>query len=728
MLPTASYPTSTSLERLFHPKSIAIVGGKSALEAIEQCLKLGYAGEIWPVHPSHTTMAGLTCYSDIASLPAAPDACFVAVPAVATIEVVAELAKKGAGGVICYASGFSEIGVLGQERQKQLVDAANGMPLLGPNCYGMINYLDGFALWPDQHGGQRVSEGVAIITQSGNIGLNLTMQTRGLPLAYMITVGNKAGVDFPAMIEALLEDPKITAIGMHIEGLSDVASFSKAALKALKKGIPLVALKSGSSSKGAQITMSHTSSLSGSDQLYDALFQRFGIARVHNPSSLIETLKFLHVSARRGPLKAATISSASCSGGEASLVADLAQRHGLEMPDLPPPVEKELIEILGEKVNVANPLDYHTYIWGDFSASTAAFTGLLKTNFAVHLLILDYPRLDRCKADSWEITLSAYIQAAKNTGQMACIVSSMPEGLPEDLTARLMQEGLAPMMGIEECIEAIACAVKISQAQHRADQIQSLNPLTSQITNNSSVVHTWNEVQSKNALGSIGLPIPKSLCISRKQALQLADQLASQETQPGSVPSLSQSGLKFPLVVKAVSSQLAHKTEAGAVQLNIKNANELKAALNQMADLSDQFLIEAMAQNIVAELIVGIHQDPQFGPSLTIGAGGVLVEILKDSRTLLLPTNANEVEAALISLRMAPLLKGYRGKPSASLPELVKAILIIAEFAQTNSSHLQELDVNPLMALADNSSQELSSPSVVAVDALIRSTQIAPST
>lgn len=722
-LATQTIPTTPSLERLFHPRSIAVVGGKSALEAIEQCQKLGFSGDIWPIHPSHATMAGLTCYPDVASLPGAPDACFIAVPAVATIEVVAELAKKRAGGVICYASGFSEIGPLGQERQEQLIKAANGMPLLGPNCYGMVNYLDGFALWPDQHGGQRVSEGVAIITQSGNIGLNLTMQTRGLPLAYMITVGNKAGVDFPEMIEALLEDPKITAIGMHIEGLTDVSAFSKAALKALKKGIPLVALKSGSSSKGAQITMSHTSSLSGSDQLYDALFERFGIGRVHNPSSLIETLKFLHVSARRGPLTSASITSASCSGGEASLVADLAQRHGLDMPDLPAVIEQELIDILGGKVNVANPLDYHTYIWGDIDASTAAFTGLLKTNFAVHLLVLDYPRLDRCKADSWETTLSAYIQAAKNTGQMACIVSSMPEGLPEVLTSRLMQEGLAPMMGIEECIEAIACAVKISQARLRIEQIQTLNPIIVRSDASETSIYTWDEVQSKKALAALGLPVPLSVQLSLEQARLLAAKLdnynSNNNIKTASIAD-AQDALRFPVVLKAVSSQLAHKTEAGAVKLNIKNSAELLSALEQMAHLSDQFLIEEMAQNSVAEIIVGVTQDPQFGPSLTIGAGGVLVEILKDSRTLLLPTNAQEVEKALMSLRMAPLLKGYRGKPASSIPQVVNAILSIAQFAQQNSHHLQELDVNPLIALADTGN---STNCVVAVDALIRSSQ-----
>jgi len=255
------------LTQLFSPKSIAVFGGNAAAEAIRQCRKLGFAGDIWPVHPTRTEMEGLPCFPDVASLPAAPDAAFIAVPALATVDVVRQLSGRGAGGAICYASGFAEVGEAGAALQRELVAAAGDMALIGPNCYGMLNYLDGVALWPDQHGGHGVQRGVAIVTQSGNIGLNLTMQRRGLPLAYLITVGNKAGDSMDAIIEALLLDSRVTAIGMHIEGLDDVAAFSRVAIKALEKRIPLVALKAGSSELGARTTMSHTSSLAGPDKL-----------------------------------------------------------------------------------------------------------------------------------------------------------------------------------------------------------------------------------------------------------------------------------------------------------------------------------------------------------------------------------------------------------------------------------------------------------------------------
>ena len=175
----------TRLQRLFSPRHIAVFGGASAAEAIRQCRALGFGGQIWPVHPTRSSVEGLACYPNVAALPDAPDASFVAVPAAATVEVVRALAARGAGGAICYASGFAEVGGEGIALQKALVEAAGDMALVGPNCYGMLNYLDGVALWPDQHGGQRVQRGVAIVTQSGNIGLNLTMQRRGLPLAYL---------------------------------------------------------------------------------------------------------------------------------------------------------------------------------------------------------------------------------------------------------------------------------------------------------------------------------------------------------------------------------------------------------------------------------------------------------------------------------------------------------------------------------------------------------------
>jgi acetyl-CoA synthetase len=686
---TPAAPTAAArLRRLLAPSHVAVFGGRAAAEVVRQCRQLGFAGDIWPVHPRHEFMEGLRCYPDVAALPAAPDASFIAVPRQGTIELVAELAARGAGGVICYASGFAEVGGEGIALQQQLVAAAGDMALLGPNCYGMLNYLDGVALWPDQHGGQRLARGVAIVTQSGNIGLNLTMQTRGLPLACLITVGNKAGASIEAIVEALLLDPRISAIGLHIEGLNDVAAFSRVALQALRQRVPLVALKAGSSALGAAITMSHTSSLAGPDALYQALFQRCGVARVHDLAGLLETLKLLHV---HGALPGRRIVSASCSGGEASLVADLAQARGLDMPALPAPAHQRLHAVLGNKVNVANPLDYHTYIWGDLAAQTECFAGLLDCRFDAHLLVLDFPRQDRCTSASWQTTVDAFVAAHEGHGARGLVVSSLPEGLPESVASQLLARGIAPMQGLADCLDAISHAAHIGQAQ--AGVAQAI-PLVTPVPRAVGRARLLDEASAKQALARFGLPVPQGRVLDRAQALPFA------------------AALGYPVVVKAVAPALAHKTEAGAVRLNLMNEAEVEAALTAMAPLSDQFLVEQMVRGALAELLVGVQHDPQFGLTLTLGAGGVFVELLRDSLTRLLPLSRAELLQALQSLAMWPMVTGYRGRAAGDVEAVLDAIEAILAYAAAHADRLLELDVNPLLVLPQGQG-------VLAVDALI---------
>ena len=707
----ATVAESKALRRLFSPRHIAVFGGASAQEVVRQCKALGFGGQIWPVHPTRQEMDGLPCFASVDALPEAPDASFVAVPRHATVNIVRQLAARGSGGAICYASGFAEVGGDGVALQAELVQAAGTMALIGPNCYGMLNYLDGVALWPDQHGGQRQGQGVALITQSGNIGLNLTMQTRGLPLAYLITVGNKAGNSMESLVESLLSDPRVSVIGMHIEGLDDVAAFSRVALKALRQGVPLVAMKAGSSALGAQTAMSHTSSLAGPDALYDTLFARYGIARVRDPAGLIETCKFLHV---HGTLAGKRIISASCSGGEASLVADLAQPRGLEMPAIPPAADARLRAVLGDKVNVANPLDYHTYIWGDLAAQTECFSGLMDCGFDATLLVLDYPRLDRCSADSWSTTVDAFAAAARIGGRGATVVASLPEDLPEAYASALMAQGIAPMHGIPDCLDAIAHAARIGAARARSSELHPLSDLVPLVwqTSNTQVdaagaqaapnnadsgqsSHTLDEAAGKQALAAFGLPVPRGMVVSAAQAAGVADSLG------------------YPVVVKAVSAQLAHKTEVGGVQLNVQNAEGVRGAVARMAALSDRFLVEQMATQVVAEIIVGVQRDAQFGLSLTLGAGGVLVELLQDVQTLLFPVARADVQSALQALKAWPLLAGFRGKSAGDVEALVDAVLAIAAYAQANAHRLLELDVNPVLVMPEGQG-------VLAVDALIR--------
>ena len=677
-----------NLQRLLAPKTIAVVGGSVAEEVIRQCRKIGFEGELWPVNAKRSHIEGLVCYPDIASLPSAPDATFVAVPRDPTLDIVAALAQRGAAGVVCYASGFAEVNAEGLALQNKLIQNAGAMALVGPNCYGLLNYLDGAALWPDRQGGKRVERGVALITQSGNIGLNITMQQRNLPIAYMIAVGNKAQIDLHEYIDALLLDDRVTAIGLHIEGLNDISAFSEVALRALQKGVPLVALKMGSSDIGAQLTASHTSSLAGSDTLYDALFSRMGIARVYDVSELIETLKLLHTC---GSLPGKKVMAMMCSGGDASMVADLGQGSALEFPKLTEHSQQALHQVLGDMVALNNPLDYQTYIWGDQPALTACFSAAMQTPADISLLVLDYPRKDDVPIEGWDEVVGGYIGAHAQHGKPAMQISTLPELMPPEVAEQLLAAGIAPMQGLREALVAIRAAAQIGM---RRAQLASVAPVAALRGQIQSDCRALDEPSAKAALAAHGLSVPASRLVGSEAAAQEAAQ-----------------ALGYPIVIKAVSAELLHKTEVGGVKLNLNNAAQVAAAVTELQALANQFLVERMVPGVLAELIVGVTRDVQFGLSLTVGAGGILVELMRDAVTLLLPASREDIHNAICQLKCFKLLDGYRGKPKADLNGLVSAIEAIVSYAQAQGETLQELDVNPLMVLADGA---------VAVDALIR--------
>jgi acetyl-CoA synthetase len=675
------------LERLLNPRSLVVIGGRAAEVAVEQCRAIGYDGQLWPVHPTREHVGGVACFADLSQLPGVPDAAFVAVNRERTIVAVGELARLGAGGVVCHASGYAEDGDEGARLQRDLVSAAGDLALIGPNCLGLVNYLDGAALWPEQQGGVRVDRGVALIAQSGNIAENLTMHRRSLPLALLVTIGNSAVTGVVDLVETMLDDPRITAIGLCLEEIPEVAAFSRVAIEALRRRVPIVALKSGSSELGAQVTLSHTSSLADSDVLVDALFRRLGIARVHDVETLLETLKLLHVHGARPGIE---IASASCSGGEAALLADLAHQTGLSMPTLPEATRTRLLAVLGSRVAVRNPLDYHTYIWGDADRLTECFTALLDADHDQHLLMLDFPRADRCDIGEFDTTVAAWEAAQLKTGARTCVVSSLPESMPEHVGLRLLDAGIAPMQGIRSCLAAIAAAARVGSAQATVDEILPLPPVGSWFA---SEVVTWDEVEAKAALAAYGVSVPASVVTA----------------DPAALPALA-AQLGFPVVLKALGADLAHKSEVGGVVVGLGSTDAVRRAAAGMAGLAGRFLLERMVPDAVLELLVGVQRDPRLGLGLTLGAGGVLVELVDDSATLLLPATRTQIRAALTGLRVGPVLEGFRGR-AADLEAVVTAVEAVAAFAVDHAAQLVELEVNPLLVLPDGA---------VAVDALIR--------
>ncbi|WP_324762065.1 acetate--CoA ligase family protein [Sinorhizobium meliloti] len=681
--------TPRSLDRLIRPRSIAVFGGKEARRVIEQCDKMGFAGDIWPVHPREEEILGRRCYRSVSDLPEAPDASFVGVNRALTIEIIRDLAARGAGGAVCYASGFREAAnelADGNDLQEALVAAAGDMPIVGPNCYGFINMLDGALLWPDQHGMLRVERGVAILTQSSNIACNISMQKRGLPLAYVMTAGNQAQTGLSDIACAVLEDPRVTAVGLHIEGFDSIEALERLAARARELGKPVVTLKVGKSEAAQLATVSHTASLAGNDRVSSALLARLGIGRVDTLPELLETLKLLHL---HGPLPSADISSMSCSGGEASLMADAGVRRKVNFRALREEQRQPLRESLGEMVTIANPLDYHTFVWGNREKQTAAFTAMMRGGYALNLIVLDFPRLDRCDAADWVTTCEAIIDATKATGAVAGIVASLGENMPEETALSLVSAGVVPFFGIDEALAAIETAAAIGAiwAKPAAPPLLRSRPEGGEIV-------TLSEAEAKAELAAAGVIVPGG-----RSAATVEEAAAAAEA------------LGFPVVLKGLG--VAHKTEAGAVKVNLTSRQEVITAARGMAAVASGYLVEKMIARPVAELIVGAMRDAVAGPVLTIGAGGILVELLEDSAILTLPVTEEMIRDAIAGLKIGKLLDGYRGNPKGDIAALTGTVAAAASYVVANASKLEELDINPIMVLPDGHG-------AVAADALIR--------
>ena len=680
--------SKSNLHRLISPKSIAVVGNRGANFAIRESLKLGYSHQIWAVHPYLESLEGIKCFKDIKDLPEVPDATFIAVNAESAIEVVSDLKSMGGGGAVLYASGFGEVGAEGLMRNQQLVKAASGMPLIGPNCYGFINSLDGIALWPDVHGCEPVSEGVAIITQSGNIGLNMTMQSSGLPIAYMFTLGNQTNTNIADIIHAMLDDSRVNAIGLHIEGISDIKSFDIAAKRALMMKIPIITIKSGKTKASAKIALSHTSSLTGSDELYNALFERLGIARVETVPEFLETLKLINV---LGVIEHGGVASMSCSGGEAGMMADLIDGLEINFPSLTSSHKAKVKKTLNDYVEVDNPLDYHTFIWGDRKRTSECFSAMMSGQFAATMLLLDWPKSKESEQKDWDATLFALSDALSVMSDHAIVLASMADCMPKRIIEECLSLGIAPMVGLDVCLKALNHSYKIGRA-FSSNSSPDLDVLRNSSEHKSKQQLT--EYQGKQLLKKYGVTIPMGCLVENvTEAIQAAEEIS------------------FPVTLKVSGAKLAHKTELNGVRLNIQNVKTLKEACDDLFKISPELLIEKMIESPICELIIGMDYDPTFGKHIIVGGGGVYVELLQDSSVLILPVSREDIRQALSNLKVFKLLEGYRGGMKGDIEAVIDSVMSVIELIRTNA--VEELDINPLLVLKG-------SDGVVAADTLIK--------
>jgi acetate---CoA ligase (ADP-forming) len=676
------------IRRLIAPKSIALIGASAWTDAVAAGnATIGYQGTIWRVHPTRPSTPSTTFYRSVAELPGVPDSAFVAVQNQDVPAVAGALAARGAGGFVCFASGFSELGTdTGQRLTRELVDKAADLPFFGPNCYGFVNFFDRAAMLPDQVVGEPLERGVAVICQSGTISLTLSFNQRSVPIGYLFSVGNQTRLAVEDLIEILCDDPRVTAFGLYLEGIKDTLRFAQAADKARRAGKPIAVIKSGRTAAAARTAHSHTGALAGADSVFDAFCRQVGIARCETLGGLCETLKVFHTC---GALAGRKVLIMGASGGDMAMTADVARSLDLDFAPIPDDKAVELRELLTDRVTVANPFDIHTYLWFDPPALKRVFAASMHSGYDAVGFMLDFPP-EGSDSSSFDAAIDVYIEASHDTPASVALISSLPETISARVRRRCLAGGVVPLQGQREALEAFAFAGGVGTAWHDGPGVELRIPPAS-----SAPVASLTESEGKAALRAFGVPTPRGELVQAKDAAARAQALG------------------FPVVIKAAAAHLEHKTEVGGVALNIKSVAEAEAAARRLGALSDTLLVEEMIIDGVAEVLVGLIVDPQFGQVLVLGAGGVLTELLADSVTLLPPFTRDSIAAGFRSLKVAKLLAGFRGKPAGDIEALTEAILKVTAYAAAHVSALQEIDVNPIIVRP-------AGKGAVAVDALVR--------
>jgi len=676
-----------NLFRLLRPRHIAFIGGSDAETALRSCQRIGYEGTIWTVSHKRETLGNIPCYASVEALPEVPDAVFLAIPAEPALDTVKWLASHDAGGIVCYTAGFGADGKEGGASDKPLIDAAGDMALIGPNCYGLINYIDRVALWPFAHGGFNPGYGAAIITQSGMLSSDITMNQRSLPLAYMISAGNQSVLQLEDYIEVLCELDTVKAIGLHVEGLKDIETFSRAALKALEYEKPIVVLKTGTSKIGSQLTISHTGSLSGANELYRALFDRLGIISVNSPTQFIETLKLICVS---GIPRGNRLMGFTCSGGGATMLADYAERIDLEFPQ---PTSNTAVKLEGQLpaiADVSNPLDYTTPIWGIADKVTPVFRTALSDNYDAAVIVQDYPLPECDESKPYYLSdAGSFMNAVAEADIPGIVCATIAENIDQQTREYLIENNVTPAQGIHETLDAVAAATWYGKQRSIV-----LNQLSNRflINNKSCDKFQLDECNAKTELKAAGINIP------RGKLVKASDVIYEPEF------------FDYPAVLKLNSAEVAHKTEIGAVAIGLKNTHDVKQAMTEMQTeinrarpdlIVEGFLLEEMLPTPVAELMVNIRHDDQFGMVLTISSGGIFIELFNDAVTLILPVQNTEISNALDQLKIAKILKGYRGAEVINEQTLVTTIQQLIDFMTLNQDRVAEIEINPLFIYAD---------------------------
>jgi len=691
MVATTSRPiyTRAQLDRLLAPKSIAVVGaspraGSFGLRTLENLAN--FRGAVWPVNAKYPKIGELACYPSLAVLPGKPDLVALVVPRESVEASLNEAAAAGAGGVVVYASGYGEMareeGAAEQRRLAGIAQAAR-MPMLGPNCMGLVNHELGVGVTfiPEYSKMPRRVGPIAFVSQSGALGYCLAQAAeRGLGYRYFFSVGNSGDVDVADLIGAMAEDPEVRAIACLFEGVPDARRLLEAGARARAAGKPVIAYKMGVSEDGAAAARSHTGSLAGSSEAFRALFDRAGFVAVDDYEALVEYAKFF---AAAGKPRARGVAVVSGSGGAGIIAADMAARHGVPMPQPSERTTAVLKTVVPEFGAARNPCD-----------PTGQVLSVPESYNKCCQALLDDPQ--------YGVLLCAMSVSSRETGnKRATDIAQLARSQSKAIAVAWVSEWLQgpgseayeadDRVGFFRSMDRCYAAIAAWQRWHEGSFVQEPRLSTSNIFPFPAGKKILGEKEAKAALARYAIAsAPERLAKNADEAVKAAKELG------------------YPVVLKA-DGDIEHKTEAGAVKLDLKSADEVRAACAAMTAAKEGFLVQAMVRGGV-ELVVGVKRDPQCGPVLLVGLGGVLVEILRDTALALAPVGKMEARRMLESLKGYKLLTGFRGAPAANLDAACEAIARISEFAVDHADLVEEIDVNPLLAQPEGA---------VALDALI---------
>ena len=677
-----------AISRLLKPRSVAVIGAsadasKTAGRPVSYLVKHGFSGDIYPINPKVDRIGDLACYKDVASLPAAPDVGIVLLGAERAHLAVRDLAARGTAAAIVLASGYTETGEEGARRQKQLMEAAGSMRILGPNTIGLVNLTDSIVL--SATGALEMDHfpvgGIGVVSQSGGIlgALLSRAAPRGIGLSKLISTSNEVDLELSDFIDHLADDDATKVIALHIETVRNPAKFRAAALKAARNGKPVVAFKIGRSEAGAKAAVSHTGALAGADRMYDALFKQVGVIRAQTFADLLDIPAALATGRKLRGNRVAILTS---TGGAGTLVSDDLGMAGFDTP-APDAATAEALRALqtgDHAVLDRNPIDV-TLAGLKPELLRGAINVLLKSPTYDALTII----VGSSSLAMPELMAGAIQDCLPNSDKP--IIAYVSPHAPE-VGALLTERGVPAFAAAESCTAALRAMLNAGRFQAPAEAASKATKVVVDDLPSGSL----DEAQAKQLFTRFGVPCaPERIVTSPAQAEAAARELGGR------------------VVLKILSSEITHKTEVGGVAVNL-TPETVGARLTTMAAVVEaragvrpkRFLVQEMV-GAGTELILGMHRDA-LGTAILLGMGGVTAELFKDTTMRLLPPEGGLSRADALAmaqeLKTWPLLDGFRGRPKADVEALVSAIVAFSVMAAQLGDRLVEAEANPVFVLA----------------------------